>query len=45
MSKELIALTKNIQLWCLERNIHIQEQHLPGAMNIRRDLESRFQGD
>ena len=45
VSKELIALTKNIWMWCLERNIHIQAQHLPGAMNTRADLESRAQRD
>ena len=45
VSKELIALTKNIWMWCLERRIHIQAKHLPGAMNTKADLESRAQKD
>jgi len=28
-------------MWCLERNIHIIAQHLPGAQNITADAESR----
>ena len=30
-SKELLALTQDLWMWCLERNIHIQAQHLPGG--------------
>ena len=28
-------------MWCLERNIHIQAQHLPGIQNWRANRESR----
>ena len=33
VSKELISLTWDLRMWCLERNIHIQAQYLPGVMN------------
>ena len=45
VSKELIALTKDLWMWCLERNIHIQAQHLPGVMNQVADRESRTMRD
>ena len=32
-------------MWCLERNIHIQAQHLPGILNYSADLESRSMRD
>ena len=31
VSHELIALAKELWMWCLERNIHISAQHLPGG--------------
>ena len=40
-SKELVALAKDLWMWCLERNIHIQAQYLPGIMNSIADWESR----
>ena len=30
VSKELVSLTRKLWMWCLEKNIHIQAQHLPG---------------
>ena len=29
VSKELVSLTRDLWMWCLERNIHIQAQYLP----------------
>ena len=31
VSKELISLTRDLWMWCLQRNIHIQAQYLPGV--------------
>ena len=36
-----MSLTKSLWLWCLERNIHIIAQHLPGVLNQIADAESR----
>ena len=33
ISRHLVNLTKNLWMWCLERNIHITVQHLPGSLN------------
>ena len=41
VSKTLVTLTKELWMWCLERNIHIQAQLLPGVLNCRADMESR----
>ena len=41
ISRELVKLTKNLGMWCLERNIHITAQHLPGSLNTITDAESR----
>ena len=40
VSEELVNLIKDLWLWCLERNIHITAQHLPGAQNFIADAES-----
>ena len=45
VSKELVALTRDLWMWCLERNIHIQAQHLPGVLNQVADMESRSMRD
>lgn len=45
VSQELITLAKELWMWCLERNIHISAQHLPGALNVIADAESRSQRD
>ena len=41
VSKELVDLAKSLWMWCLERNIHIIAQHLPGVPNVIADAESR----
>ncbi len=41
VSKNLVCLTRDLWMWCLERNIHIQAQHLPGVQNCTADRESR----
>ena len=45
MSTELVGLAKNLWMWCLERNIHITAQHLPGVQNCIADAESRIMRD
>ena len=45
ISKELVSLTRDQWMWCLERNIHIQAQHLPGVLNQVADMESRSMTD
>ena len=45
VSKELVSLTRKLWMWCLERNIHIQAQHLPGVMNLTADAELRVLRD
>ena len=38
-SKELVTLTRDLCMWCLERNIHITAVHLPGVLNTIADTE------
>ena len=45
VSKELISLTWDLWMWCLERIIHIQAQYLPGVMNQTAIRESRSMRD
>ena len=45
VSRELVSLTRDLWMWCLERNIHIQAQHLPGVLNHTADLVSRSMKD
>ncbi len=40
-SQELVDLTKNLWMWCLERNVVLTAQHLPGVLNQIADSESR----
>ena len=40
ISRELIILARNLWMWCLERNIHIITQHLPGVLNQIADYKS-----
>ena len=40
VSKELLVLTRNLWMWCLERNIQITAQHLLGKENQIADEES-----
>jgi hypothetical protein len=45
VSRELLNPAKNLWMRCLERNIHITAQHLPGVMNHIADAESRTMRD
>ena len=45
VSRDLVSLTRDLWMWCLERNIHIQAQHLPGVLNRTADAESRSMKD
>ena len=40
-SKELVILTREQWVWCLERSIHITAVHLPGVLNTIANTESR----
>jgi len=40
-SKELVMLTRDLWIWCLERNIYITAVHLPGVLNTIANAESR----
>ena len=40
-SKELVILTRDLWMWCLERNTHITAVHLPGVLNTIANTESR----
>ena len=44
VSKELVSLTQDMWMWCLERNIHIQAQR-QGIMNDVADRKSRSMKD
>lgn len=45
VSPELNQLTKEFWLWCMERVISVQAQHLPGVLNTTADKESRIMKD
>ena len=45
VSEELVLLTCDLWMWCLERNIHIHAEHLPGCMNTVADRESQSMQD
>ena len=45
VSHVLNNLTKQLWLWCMERDISLQAQHLPGVMNTIADSESRVMVD
>ena len=45
VSRELLNLAKDLWMWCLERNIQITAQHLPGVQNHIADAESRTMVD
>ena len=44
-SRVLVELTKRIFSWCLQRQIRIQAQHLPGKVNVTADFLSRHLRD
>ena len=41
----LLQMTKALWLWCMERNISIHAQHLPGVLNTIADRELRTWSD
>ena len=45
VSPELNRLTKDLQKWCLEREITLQSTHLARALNVTADEESRVMKD
>ena len=45
VSPTLSHLEKTMWLWCMERNISLKAQHLPGVMNSIADRESRAWSD
>ena len=45
VSKELVVLAKNLWMRCLERNIHLLAQHLPGKKNVVADMQNRVMTD
>jgi len=45
ISPLLSQLAKDLWLWCMNRNIYLQAQHLPGKMNTIADRESRSWSD
>lgn len=40
-----MLLTRDLWMWCLERNIHITAVHLPGVINTIANTESRVMRD
>ena len=45
VSQSLTAITKNLWLWCLQRDISLIAEHLPGVQNTIADKESRMMKD
>ena len=45
VSPDLVSLAKDLWMWCLERNVHIIAQHLPGVDNQVADAESCTMSD
>ena len=45
VSPTLNRLNKEFWLWCMERDITVQAQHLAGALNCTADAESRIMRD
>ena len=45
LSQMLSQMTKDLWLWCMERNILIHAQHLLGVLNTTADRESRTWSD
>ena len=44
-SKILVTILKELWLWCIDREITITAQHLPGLENVRADFMSRHLSD
>ena len=34
-------MARDLWMWCLQRDIHLAAQHLPGKLNVIADAESR----
>ncbi len=45
ISPELTRLAKELWLWCMERNISLSAEHLPGVLSTIADEESRVMKD
>lgn len=45
VSPKLNQLTKELWLWCLDRNIILQASHLASILNVTADEESRVMKD
>ena len=45
VSPQMNRIVKNLWLWCLQRDIHLQAEHLPGVYNTVADEESRVMKD
>ena len=45
VSAQATKLARELWMWCLERQIHLTAQHLPGKDNVRADTESRRMKD
>ena len=45
VSAQATKLARELWMWCLERQIHLTAQHLPGKDNVRADTESRQMKD
>ena len=45
VSQSLTAITKDLWLWCLQRDITLIAEHLPGVQNTIADKESRVMKD
>ena len=45
VSAQATILARELWMWCLERDILLTAQHLPGKENIRADTESRVMKD
>ena len=45
VSPRATEIAKELWMWCLERNITVKAQYLPGVENVRADMESRIMPD
>ena len=45
VSAQAMLIARNLWMWCLERDILLSAQHLPGKKNIAADSESRVMKD
>ena len=45
MSPQATTLIRDLWIWCLEKNILLSVQHLPGKLNVIANLESKMMRD